>query len=137
MECFWEFIQKSPRNAFILSTTNPIEFLIMSNQKYSENLNMLRFNWKPCIIGNWCFYLWINFGIQTSPFSWSESDVLLDFQPCQGESIQRVYPEEVSGGSIRRKYPLSGGCIRRKYPEDVHRSMDQLWPCKWTQVNVC
>ena len=121
MECFREFIQKSPRNVFILSTTYPIEFLIISNQKNSENLNMLRFNWKPWVIGNWCFYLWINFRIQTSPFSWSESDILLYFQPCQGGSIWRKYPEEVSGGSIRRKYL-----------EDVHRSMEQLWPCKWT-----
>ena len=94
MECFREFIQKSPRNVFILSTTYPIEFLIISNQKYSENLNMLRFNWKPWVIGNWCFYLWINFGIQTSPFSWSESDVLLDFQPCQGGSIRRMYTDQ-------------------------------------------
>ncbi len=38
MECFREFIQKSPRNVFILSTTYPIEFLIVSNQKNSENL---------------------------------------------------------------------------------------------------
>ena len=123
MECFREFIQKSPRNVFILSTTYPIEFLIISNQKYSENLNMLRFNRKPWVIGN-CFYLWINFGIQTSPFSWSESDVLLDFQPCQGGSIQRKYPEQLSWASILSKYPeqVSGASIRSKYPEQVSKA---------------
>ena len=125
MECFREFIQKSPRNVFILSTAFPIEFLIIYNQKNSENLNMLRFNWKPWVIGNWCFYLWINFGIQTSPFSWSESDILLDFQPCQGGSIQRNYPEEVSGGSIRRMYT------------DQWNSFDHVNELRWVCAKLC
>ena len=65
-------------------------------------------------------------------------------EEVSGGSIRRKYPEEVSGGSIRckhlvpvvcirRKYlvEVSGGSIQRKYPEDVHRSMEQFWPCKW------
>ena len=84
MECFREFIQKSSRNVFILSTTYPIEFLITSNPKNSENLNMLRFNWI---------------------FNPVKEEV-------SGGSIRRKYPEDVSGGSIQYPEGVSGGCAQ-------------------------
>ena len=42
-----------------------------SRAKNSENLNMPKWNWKHWVNENWCFYLWINFVIQSSPFSFS------------------------------------------------------------------
>ena len=106
MECFWEFIQKSPRNAFILSTTNPIEFLIMSNQKYSENLNMLRF-----------FIFGSNLEFRHPHFHGVKVTSYWIFNPVK---------EEVSGGCIRRKYPEEVSAIWRMYPEEVSGGCTQI-----------
>ena len=77
MECFREFIQKSPRNVFIFGST--LEF----RHPHFHGVKVTSY----CI-----------------------------FNPVK---------EEVSGGSIWRKYPLSGGCIWRMYT-DQWNSFDHV-----------
>ena len=45
---------------------------------------MPKWNWKHWVNGNWCFYLWIDFGIQSSPFSFSSYWI---FNPVKKEQL--------------------------------------------------
>ena len=117
MEGFREFIQKSPRNVFISSTTNPIEFLIISNQKTLKIL----------ICQN-----------ETGSIELMETDVFifgstLEFRHPHFHGVKvtsywifNPVKEEVSGGSIRRMYPEEVSSIRRVYPEEVTGGCTQI-----------
>ena len=79
------------------------------------------------------------FYIQLYPFTSCyirPSYILLHSEEVSGGSIRRKYPEEISGGSIRRNYleELSGGSIRRKYPEEV--SGGTIWRNYLEEVSV-
>ena len=79
-----ENLFKSHQETFLFQvhTTNPIEFLIISNQKTLKIL--ICQNETGSIELNWCFYLWIDFGIQSSPFSFSSYWI---FNPVKKEQL--------------------------------------------------